>query len=338
MKNPVMLFSALALLALFGGETAVHLTKADARLMRPILRQHSEYEVPAYRPSPNPHLIYELSPEKQAKLQTDAIMTTNSLGFRDKSRRVAKQRGVYRIICLGGNFTYGTAVRNEDTFPARLEDLLNRKYAGHFEVWNAGIRHGTLAYQTALAEQASALYNPDLLLFQTGEGGPRAFLPEMNLPYYFGENKELFIENLRFIPFPNSKLGKFLLDKCALYRFAVVFLNNCVLINHNNPLFTKNAQSPDILNLMHLEKFLSANPQPPAIVFKNYEFTEEGLASLTSNGQNIRPRLASCYTPEHFPPHASQEYKLTTPPAHVFRWYADCAAKELEKRGYIKKK
>ena len=333
-----MLFSALALLALFGGETAVRLTKADARLMRPLLRHHAVYEVPAYMPSPNPGLIYQLSPDKRGTLPTNAAMTTNSLGFRDKSRSVAKHRGVYRIICFGGDFTYGTAVQDADTFPAQLEDLLNHKYAGHFEVWNAGIRHGTLAYQTALAEQASALYKPDLLLFQTGEIGPRAFLPNMALPYYFSENNELFLENLRYIPFPSSKLGKFLLDNCALYRFGVIFLNNCVLINRNNPLFPKNGQSPDTLNLLHLETFLSEEARPPALIFRDYGFTEEGLDSLPSNGKNIRPLMASCYTPQDLPPHHTQEYLLTTPPAHVFRWYADCAAKELEKRGYIKKK
>ncbi len=71
----------------------------------------------------------------------------NSLGFRGKEITKAKPPGVYRILCVGGSTTYGTgATRDEKTYPAQLERLLNASGDGRkFEVVNCG----TVGYGTA---------------------------------------------------------------------------------------------------------------------------------------------------------------------------------------------
>ena len=335
MKKSFFVLSAAVLLLLLG-EASVRLTRADAHLMKPLLKYHMDYRAQIFQPSVNAELIYELKPNALAGRPGNAGISINDLGLRDTHRARLKPNNTYRIICLGGEFTFGPEVGDNDTFPHQLETLLNKKFKGRFEVWNAGIPNGTFAYQTTAAKLLSAKYAPDLLLFQAGDWGARAFLPYMDLPYYFDRNESLYIENLRFLPFPSARLSRLLLKECALYRFVVVFLNNLVLINTNNPLFNDSGTTEDLLNFSYLSAFYSDRKQPPALILLDWNFNGKITPLTNADSSQSNKRQFNCFT--RLPTKASEEYIVAGPPAHVYRWYADCVAEELEKRGYIAKK
>ncbi len=89
----------------------------------------------------------------------------NRLGLRGPEPLPGKPPHTLRVVCLGDSFTFGEGVREEDTWPARLqaELIASRRYGG-VEVINAGVQgHGT--------KESVALYvgylrslRPDLVL------------------------------------------------------------------------------------------------------------------------------------------------------------------------------
>ena len=69
----------------------------------------------------------------------------NRLGLRGPDPPPAKPPNTLRVICLGDSFTFGEGVREEDTWPARLQAaLIDSGRHGGVEVINAGVQgHGT---------------------------------------------------------------------------------------------------------------------------------------------------------------------------------------------------
>ena len=66
------------------------------------------------------------------------VVNINSLGYRDREFTVKKPPGVVRIACLGGSTTV-QGVRNEETYPALLEQLLKARFGESVQVLNLGI-------------------------------------------------------------------------------------------------------------------------------------------------------------------------------------------------------
>jgi lysophospholipase L1-like esterase len=90
--------------------------------------------------------------------------------FEDSAGRavsLAKPEGVFRILCLGGSTTYGVGADKSNSYPAQLEDLLHRVYAGcgvRFEVLNLGVM-GYHSWHTRIRFEAElAALQPDLVL------------------------------------------------------------------------------------------------------------------------------------------------------------------------------
>ncbi len=66
--------------------------------------------------------------------------TTNSLGFRDKPRKISKSPDVKRIIVMSDSLGEGLQVPLEQTFCQRLEAKLNSLgQPWRYEVWNTGV-------------------------------------------------------------------------------------------------------------------------------------------------------------------------------------------------------
>jgi hypothetical protein len=63
-----------------------------------------------------------------------ATYTSNTLGYRDKERRVEKGEGIRRILVYGDSRTFGWGVQQEKRFSNILEDRGNS-----LEVWNLGV-------------------------------------------------------------------------------------------------------------------------------------------------------------------------------------------------------
>ncbi len=115
------------------------------------------------------------------RLHTDATttaytVTSNSLGFRGKEYPVVKPPHTYRIIALGSYQTFGLGVSDDDTYPAKLEALLNARNDGmHYEVWNGGRAAGTAVVGLSQLQYDIDHYQPDLFIFSYGHVDDKIF-------------------------------------------------------------------------------------------------------------------------------------------------------------------
>jgi hypothetical protein len=108
--------------------------------------------------------------------QTTYRIRTNSLGFRGEERTVAKPEGTKRIIALGAYHTFGQGVNDEQTFPAQLEQELNRlDTTKKYEVWNGGRESDTAIVALARLKNEIFSYSPDLLIIDYGFVDPLAW-------------------------------------------------------------------------------------------------------------------------------------------------------------------
>lgn len=101
----------------------------------------------------------------------------NSYGFRGKETAKEKrpEDGV-RIIVLGDSFTMGNGVRDEDTFPVRMESAL-KEQGIRAEVMNMGIRGTNTVQQVKLLKKLALDFDPDVILmmmFLNDAGGGRS--------------------------------------------------------------------------------------------------------------------------------------------------------------------
>lgn len=136
-RLPVLL-ALECLLLLAAAEALVAFTGLDFRLLRELLYYQALFPE-AHRVSENVVLHYEHKPLSSAAGRGGVRAAINSLGFRGPEREAAKPAGVKRIICLGSSNTFGAEVGDEETYPAQLQKLLDLRYPGRYEVWNAGV-------------------------------------------------------------------------------------------------------------------------------------------------------------------------------------------------------
>src|SRR5262245_44239882 len=92
-------------------------------------------------------------------------VTINSSGFRGREFRKQKDPGVIRIVTLGASSTFGFSNRDEDTYPYRLEQLLNDEAPSgdRFEVINLGIPHLKSRQILSLFENEALPLQPDVV-------------------------------------------------------------------------------------------------------------------------------------------------------------------------------
>lgn len=156
----------------------------------------------------------------------ERTVSTNSLGLRGPERSVGKPDGVFRIVALGGSNTYGAAVSDGNTWP----DALERELAAtgrRVEVWNAGVSAWVTTQKVTRAEQALNEWEPDLLLFQLFNTGPRHILGsdfgEIDWAPQFAHEPSLWSEQLRWVP--DTGPGWWAFRASALVRAGVLAEN-----------------------------------------------------------------------------------------------------------------
>ncbi len=172
----------LRLLAFFGSiivgllfaELIVRVFAFDWRFVERLLYLQGA-ELPSHEVDPSPELHYRLRPGI-VDYGTHRV-SVNSHYARSPERPIAKPAGAFRVVVVGGSNVYGAMVEDDETWPARLEDELNRSGAAAFEVWN----YGTSAYVTSqmVARAAWALENlaPDLIVIALSNLGSPGFIP-----------------------------------------------------------------------------------------------------------------------------------------------------------------
>jgi len=277
------------LLAAGVGEAALRLWNGEARLFVALVGRTTA-DLPMHRRSDDPELLYELIPSQDvtvsselAKLHPEEAahaddprrMATNSLGFRDVERAPSKPEGVLRVLCLGGSNTYGAAVSQGRTWPAQLEQVLRERGHDDVEVWNLG----TDGYQTRqkirLAEKALAEWEPDLLLFQLANTGPRLIIDGMQDevevwldPARLPMDGGMYAENLQFFP-GTDRWHRPLWLGSSLLRVSMVAVNRIhrsYLLSGTFPdALVERAESRSGAQFGHL--VVEARPQTESVLF-----------------------------------------------------------------------
>ena len=88
----------------------------------------------------------------------------NSIGLRGPEISPKKDRTL-RILCLGASTTYGDNLEYCETYPAMLQEMLNRDYgAGRYEVINAGQPGFNLNHIISFVKHEGLSLNPDIVL------------------------------------------------------------------------------------------------------------------------------------------------------------------------------
>lgn len=88
-----------------------------------------------------------------------AMVHTNSLGFRDDEHDVQRSDDAFRIVVLGDSFVWGFGVDNQDIFTVHLRNALS-----HVEVINLGVTGYNLSQTHQLLRQTGLAYEPDLVV------------------------------------------------------------------------------------------------------------------------------------------------------------------------------
>jgi lysophospholipase L1-like esterase len=120
----------------------------------------------------------------------EAEVRINSIGLRGPELR---SPGAVRILALGDSCTFGYRVAENETYPARLQELLDARYGpGRYEVLNAGVEgHASLQGLVYLRERGLAL-RPAIVIFGYGfndklhQGRDAAWIPLQRrlLPFF----------------------------------------------------------------------------------------------------------------------------------------------------------
>lgn len=87
---------------------------------------------------------------------------TNSSGLRDKE--YCPKSSKYRIVVFGDSITFGYGVNLAESFPKKLEVLLNRGFSGKFEIINCGIMGYDTKSEFLLLRELKTKYSPDMVI------------------------------------------------------------------------------------------------------------------------------------------------------------------------------
>lgn len=115
-----------------------------------------------YRPGASFSHVYDVAPDHRGYFGTSGRVhyRINNLGFRGGDISVERPSGIRRILCLGDSFTFGEGVREEDTWPHRLDELAGPGT----QVINAGIQGYDLDHEALYLFLYGRQLDPDVVI------------------------------------------------------------------------------------------------------------------------------------------------------------------------------
>ena len=142
-------------------------------------------------------------------LASDRIWEHNVFGFRSPYERLARQPSVFRILALGGGYTYADHIPGTaDTWPSQLEVDLRRRYPGRaVEVINMGRGAYTTANVGELLRRLGWQFDPDLVVVEFDPNQGRVSRPD------FGH------DNVAYITLLPDRFRRGLIRSSALLYF-----------------------------------------------------------------------------------------------------------------------
>lgn len=100
---------------------------------------------------------------------TDEPVHINRFGLRGPDFEIAKKPDTFRLVTMGESSTFGFMVDDDETYPMRLQETLDRRLGdGKVEVINAGLPYYTTEDMSILLRQLVAGMGPDLITFYIG--------------------------------------------------------------------------------------------------------------------------------------------------------------------------
>ena len=310
----------LTLCLLVPPELVVRAFDLDFRILAPLL-YYQGADLPAHEALPDARL-YGLRPGFSGRLVGDRMITVDSLGFRGPERPARKAPGVFRVLCYGSSNTYGAFVSDDGTWPAQLERELSRRLRRPVEAWNGGVSAYSLRQEAAAAAEGAARLDPDLILVQPYYMGRRPFLLGADPRPAFEAEPELFVENLRWLPFGGAAPDLALLQ-WRTARFLVIAANRLGM-PANNPSFDAwSAETESVVSMLRASRVPVLLVLPPAAVMSDY--LTKAAAPRTIRLKDLLPKGAG------------PAYELIHPSKEIYGWYARAIAGELARRGVLPK-
>ena len=156
--------------------------------------------------------VYQLKKSHSGRYLGQEVVT-NALGHRDEPVAVTKPAGVRRVLVLGDSVSFGHGVAVADTWPEKLEDMLNTPgAAGQFEVVNTAAP-GNTAYQELWDLERSLSLSPDAVVVQFA-------LNDVVEPYRF--LKRLGGSGIDYHGIPDISYGQFLLIHTSVLARSLI--------------------------------------------------------------------------------------------------------------------
>lgn len=110
--------------------------------------------------------VYRLKKNIKNGNYAGKLCETNLFGYRDREIPAKKNNNTFRILVVGDSVTFGDGVLCEETYPNRLEWLLNQnlnKY--HFDVINTAVP-GNSPFQEYYDLKRGLVFEPDIVIIQ----------------------------------------------------------------------------------------------------------------------------------------------------------------------------
>ena len=146
----------------------------------------------------------------------------NSRGFRGPDFEPTKPAGVRRVLAMGASSTFGYRNRDHETYPARLQQLLDARDPGGWEVINFAIPHASSAEILAMFRAEGAALAPDFVTVYAGANdstvvrAPEGWWPA--LVETLGEHSVLALFLVHTFPVSASSEGFLWSDELAQER------------------------------------------------------------------------------------------------------------------------
>ncbi|MBI3781964.1 MAG: hypothetical protein HY270_01045 [Deltaproteobacteria bacterium] len=338
-RNFLLLLSSIVV-ALAISELAIRVTGSDDRVMTSALFfQGGDPEV--HRVSDNWFLHYELRPgahlDNVGYWHNPYHVNVDELGARGQAHPAAKGPGVFRILCFGGSTMYGADVSDEETIPATLERRLNEEATAsgnqavrrHYEVWNFGLHAYVLSQAAHRARRELVERNPDLILVQLHNVGPRGFFMDKGLDRVdvlkrFAMDPYLLPENFPPPSFVPSDVHFTALRHIGLYRLLAGYLHR---IYRSDIAFAENLSREEARSLSR-----EAAARGVAVVFFSIPFDGPG-----PDGNSAYPELPADHFINFYEAGHEPDYYMMHPPARFLDEYAGQLIPILRQRGFLPK-
>jgi len=112
----------------------------------------------------HPKLLHQLRPNQNSFTHSFTVIT-NSYGLRNDEFSLKPKPQTFRILCLGDSLTFGNGVKVQDTYPQRLQLMLNSHPGGKsFEVINAGVPAYDTWQEAVYLREYGVNFSPQLVI------------------------------------------------------------------------------------------------------------------------------------------------------------------------------